>query len=347
MNRKARGGRALQTAAVNPNESMLAVDGMHCAACAPTIEPALRGVPRRARCARQRRRAVRHACAGTPGATRGPALVARRPRAGYGAVPDTAAAARALRAAARSARRAVAPVRRRLLHDAGDDVRHAGLRRAAGELAPDIEAPAALGALAADACRCCCSRRGRSSRGAWRDLRAAPHRHGRAGGAGHRDRLRRQHRRDASIPAAPFGARGLLRLADDVRLLPARRALAGAARAPSRRAARSRQRWRRLPRAVRARCAPTAASRRVALRQPARRRRGARAAGRGLSGRRRARCDGATQVDEALLTGESRAVSRKRPGDAVVAGSLNLAAPVVHARRARRRRHALRGRSSR
>jgi Cu2+-exporting ATPase len=35
----------LQTAAVNPNESMLAVDGMHCAACAPTIEAALRGVP--------------------------------------------------------------------------------------------------------------------------------------------------------------------------------------------------------------------------------------------------------------------------------------------------------------
>jgi Cu2+-exporting ATPase len=30
---------------VNPNESMLAVDGMHCAACAPTIEAALRSVP--------------------------------------------------------------------------------------------------------------------------------------------------------------------------------------------------------------------------------------------------------------------------------------------------------------
>ena len=30
---------------MNANESMLAVDGMHCAACAPTIEAALRGVP--------------------------------------------------------------------------------------------------------------------------------------------------------------------------------------------------------------------------------------------------------------------------------------------------------------
>jgi Cu2+-exporting ATPase len=30
---------------VDPNESMLAVDGMHCAACAPTIEAALRRVP--------------------------------------------------------------------------------------------------------------------------------------------------------------------------------------------------------------------------------------------------------------------------------------------------------------
>jgi Cu2+-exporting ATPase len=38
--------------------------------------------------------------------------------------------------------------------------------------------------------------------------------------------------------------------------------------------------------------------------------------------------EGATQADESLLTGESRAVAR-RPGDAVVAGSVNLQAPVV------------------
>ncbi|WP_280156011.1 cation-translocating P-type ATPase [Piscinibacter sp. XHJ-5] len=38
--------------------------------------------------------------------------------------------------------------------------------------------------------------------------------------------------------------------------------------------------------------------------------------------------EGSTQADESLLTGESRAVAR-RPGDAVVAGSLNLEAPVV------------------
>ncbi|HVQ06608.1 MAG TPA: heavy metal-associated domain-containing protein, partial [Burkholderiaceae bacterium] len=30
---------------MNVSESMLAVDGMHCAACAPAIEAALRGVP--------------------------------------------------------------------------------------------------------------------------------------------------------------------------------------------------------------------------------------------------------------------------------------------------------------
>jgi len=44
-NRKACREGALQTAAVNPNESMLAIDGIHCAACAPTIEAALRAVP--------------------------------------------------------------------------------------------------------------------------------------------------------------------------------------------------------------------------------------------------------------------------------------------------------------
>jgi Cu2+-exporting ATPase len=38
--------------------------------------------------------------------------------------------------------------------------------------------------------------------------------------------------------------------------------------------------------------------------------------------------EGRTQADEALLTGESRPVT-KRPGDAVIAGSMNLAAPVT------------------
>ena len=38
--------------------------------------------------------------------------------------------------------------------------------------------------------------------------------------------------------------------------------------------------------------------------------------------------DGCTQADESLLSGESRPVD-KRPGDTVVAGSVNLGAPVT------------------
>jgi Cu2+-exporting ATPase len=44
-NRKVARTGGQQTAPVNVSESMLAVDGMHCAACAPAIEAALRGVP--------------------------------------------------------------------------------------------------------------------------------------------------------------------------------------------------------------------------------------------------------------------------------------------------------------
>ena len=49
--------------------------------------------------------------------------------------------------------------------------------------------------------------------------------------------------------------------------------------------------------------------------------------------------EGRTQADEALLTGESAPVP-KQTGDAVVAGSLNLGAPVTDAGAAARRRHA-------
>jgi Cu2+-exporting ATPase len=44
-NRKVSGPGGGQTSAVNPNESTLSVEGMYCAACAPTIEAALRRVP--------------------------------------------------------------------------------------------------------------------------------------------------------------------------------------------------------------------------------------------------------------------------------------------------------------
>ena len=105
-----------------------------------------------------------------PARTRPSALVDAVRAAGYEAVPDTAAAARALRRAER-APGAVAAVRRRLLRDAGDDARDARLRRGPGDLAPDLQAAARLGQLAADACRCWCSRPRPFFAGAWRALR--------------------------------------------------------------------------------------------------------------------------------------------------------------------------------
>lgn len=77
-------------------ESSLRIGGMHCAACADTVEQALRG------CAGvlDARVAAATGCASVrwdPARTRMSALVAAVQAAGYQAAPDTAAAARALR----------------------------------------------------------------------------------------------------------------------------------------------------------------------------------------------------------------------------------------------------------
>ncbi len=77
-------------------ESSLQLSGMHCAACAGIIEQALRSVEgvREARVSSAARRAsVRW----DPARTRASALIAAIRQAGYDAVPDTAAGARALR----------------------------------------------------------------------------------------------------------------------------------------------------------------------------------------------------------------------------------------------------------
>jgi Cu2+-exporting ATPase len=101
-NRKSIRGCTSQTAAVNPNESMLAVEGMHCAACAPAIEAALRGVPgvidAEVDGATQRAR-VRWA----QGRERAASL---RPGAGAAAVPDMAVLVRAIQALGYRARAA-------------------------------------------------------------------------------------------------------------------------------------------------------------------------------------------------------------------------------------------------
>ena len=77
-------------------ESSLRIAGMHCAACAATIERALMKVPG----VRGARVSAAAQCATVrwdPGLTRPSALVRAIERAGYDAAPDTAAAARALR----------------------------------------------------------------------------------------------------------------------------------------------------------------------------------------------------------------------------------------------------------
>jgi Cu2+-exporting ATPase len=123
-------------AASASGESYLQLSGMYCAACAGTIEQALLRVDGVLSAQRQRGGAAGHGALG-PARTRPSALVEAVRGAGYGAVPDAAAPARALRRASTAG--AVAPVRGQLLRHAGDDVGHAQLRGQAGnELAPDL-----------------------------------------------------------------------------------------------------------------------------------------------------------------------------------------------------------------
>ena len=131
--------------------------------------------------------------------TRVSGLVAAIRRAGYGAVPDAAAGAGASPATAH----AVAPVRRRLLHDAGDDVPGAALRGAPGKL-PRGPAHLLLWAAWLLSIPVVLFSAAPFFRGAWAGPAAAAHRHGRAGGDRHRGRLRRQQRRDLR-PRGLFG----------------------------------------------------------------------------------------------------------------------------------------------
>ena len=105
-------------------ESTLRLSGMYCAACAGTIEHALAGVDgvRTATVSATTSAAVRW----DPQHAAWLELVAAIRRAGYDAAP-TPRRRRASCAGPRAAG-AVAPVRRGLLHDAGDDAGHAVVR---------------------------------------------------------------------------------------------------------------------------------------------------------------------------------------------------------------------------
>ncbi len=169
-----------------------------------------------------------------------------------------------------------------LLHDAGHDVRLAGLPGHARRPDAGDGAAAALGVLGHQpAGGALCLRAFLRQRLARHP--AAPRQHGPAGGGRHADHLLRQHGGHLR-PRRAVRARGLLRLADHVRVLPAHRPLAGAApaRAHGRRAGGGDEppaRQHRAPGPGRQLCARGRAA-------PAAGRRGARAAGRGLPGRR-------------------------------------------------------------
>ena len=167
------------------------------------------------------------ACARALG--RAPDQALRHPRRHPGdRLPRLSLRRRALRAARppRAALDAVAGVRRRLRHDAGDDVRLPGLRGRRGRHDLGHRAAATLGQPAADpaggAVLGCALLPARLARPA-----PAPAWHGRAGRARRGQRLRRQPVGDTDRRAG-----GVLRLGHDVRVLPARRALPRDDRAP-------------------------------------------------------------------------------------------------------------------
>ena len=169
--------------------SHLVLGGLYCAACAGAIEQALLREPGvvRAQVNYGTRRAV---VTWEAGATRLSAIVAAIRRAGYDAAPDAAAPARALRQA--EARDALWRLFvRAVLHDAGDDVRGAALRRRAGRDRARPAAAAAVGRVAPEHSGGLVLRRADVSRGLGRPA-ATPHRHGPAGRARHRRDVRRE-----------------------------------------------------------------------------------------------------------------------------------------------------------
>ena len=219
-------------------ESYLAIQGMHCAvlrahgragpgaAAGRATSVQVNGASAMARLAWSPRAEPALALAG--GAGSAPATAPFRPATCWRrAAPEGAAPA------------AVALAGRGLLHDAGDDVRRAGLRRRARRDHARHRGAAALGLVGADAAGGAVFLLAVLRGGA---ARPAPprHRHGRAGGAGHRHRVRRQHGRHLRS-RRPAGRRGLVRLGDDVRVLPAVRAGCWSSACATARPARSRR----------------------------------------------------------------------------------------------------------
>ena len=203
-------------------EASLLLDGITCAACVWLIEQRLARLAGRARGRGELRDAARARALG-----RAPHPPERHPARGRGPrLRRAAVRQRALRRCveARAPRDAVAPVRRRLRHDAGDDVRGAGLHRGRrhdrGPRAADAHRePGADGAGRGVGGRAVLRRRVARAEG-------APRRHGRAGRARHHRGVRGERARDAARRRP-----GLLRFDLDVRVSAARRALSRDGRA--------------------------------------------------------------------------------------------------------------------
>ena len=207
-------------------ETLLLIEGVRCTACVWLIERALGAMPGvvsvQVNAVARRARVIWRDSTVTL-----PQLLQALSRTGY----QRAAARRARprrSAAPRVARRAQAIAGRRLRRDAGHDVCHRDLSRRRG-VARCVHARAA--ALAGPAGRDAGGPLFRAAvlRGRIALVAGAPGRHGRAGGTGHRGRVRRQCHRSAARQR-----RGVLRFDLDVRVLPARRPLPGNARAASR-----------------------------------------------------------------------------------------------------------------
>ena len=248
-----------------------------------------------------------------PARTRPSALIAAIRAAGYDAVPDAAAPARELRrhehrqalwrlfVAAFCAMQVMMLATPSYVADAG-------------ELAPDLRQLLNWGQLAADAAGGGLRGRALLHAAPGAALRDAAHRHGLPVALGIGVAF-------VASTGATFDAgwrlrrRGLLRFGDDVRRLPARRALSGTARAPPRRRATWRQRWPAMPATARRELDDGGVeSVSVPRLRPAT---GCACRWAKLFPADGVLIDGATQADEALLTGESHAgaqAGRRRAG---------------------------------